>query len=138
MFMLNQEQSDNPQEATKNDPSELAKSLNDIDSSTNYSGTQWGTDMGLKPMNCPGHCLLYASSSVSYRDLPIRYAEFSSLHRYKVNFINRIGLLLTKTQYVETKPQVLLQASLDSANSTKTTPISSVHKHNFNQKSHPP
>ncbi|KAJ3275879.1 54S ribosomal protein L39, mitochondrial [Terramyces sp. JEL0728] len=31
---------------------------------------------GLKPMNCPGHCLLYANSAKSYRDLPLRYAEF--------------------------------------------------------------
>lgn len=37
---------------------------------------------GLKPMNCPGHCLMYASSTRSYKDLPIRYAEFSPLHRY--------------------------------------------------------
>lgn len=36
---------------------------------------------GLKPMNCPGHCLLFAAQDHSYRDLPIRYAEFSALHR---------------------------------------------------------
>ncbi|KAI9095769.1 hypothetical protein DFS34DRAFT_162246 [Phlyctochytrium arcticum] len=36
---------------------------------------------GLKPMNCPGHCLLFANSAKSYRELPIRYAEFSPLHR---------------------------------------------------------
>ncbi|KAJ9473980.1 putative Threonine--tRNA ligase, cytoplasmic (putative) [Pseudozyma hubeiensis] len=36
---------------------------------------------GLKPMNCPGHCLIFASAERSYRDLPIRYAEFSPLHR---------------------------------------------------------
>ncbi|KIS68233.1 putative threonine--tRNA ligase [Mycosarcoma maydis] len=36
---------------------------------------------GLKPMNCPGHCLIFGSSERSYRDLPIRYAEFSPLHR---------------------------------------------------------
>ncbi|KAH6579724.1 hypothetical protein BASA61_010067 [Batrachochytrium salamandrivorans] len=35
----------------------------------------------LKPMNCPGHCLLFGSTTRSYRDLPIRYAEFSPLHR---------------------------------------------------------
>jgi threonyl-tRNA synthetase len=35
----------------------------------------------LKPMNCPGHCVLYNSQSFSYRDLPIRYADFSNLHR---------------------------------------------------------
>lgn len=38
-------------------------------------------EYGLKPMNCPGHCLLYKSERRSYRDLPIRYAEFSPLHR---------------------------------------------------------
>ncbi|KAL6413498.1 threonyl-tRNA synthetase [Ilyonectria robusta] len=38
-------------------------------------------DYGLKPMNCPGHCLIFASKRRSYRDLPIRYADFSPLHR---------------------------------------------------------
>ena len=36
---------------------------------------------GLKPMNCPGHMLLFGSQLRSYRDLPIRYAESSTLHR---------------------------------------------------------
>ena len=36
---------------------------------------------GLKPMNCPGHMLLFGSALRSYRDLPIRYAESSTLHR---------------------------------------------------------
>jgi threonyl-tRNA synthetase len=36
---------------------------------------------GLKPMNCPGHCLVYASRSRSYRDLPVRLAEAGTLHR---------------------------------------------------------
>jgi threonyl-tRNA synthetase len=35
----------------------------------------------LKPMNCPGHMLLFGSAIRSYRDLPIRYAESSTLHR---------------------------------------------------------
>jgi threonyl-tRNA synthetase len=35
----------------------------------------------LKPMNCPGHMLLFGSQLRSYRDLPIRYAEASTLHR---------------------------------------------------------
>ena len=35
----------------------------------------------LKPMNCPGHCLLYGTHLYSYRDLPLRIAEFSKLHR---------------------------------------------------------
>ncbi|CAO3627359.1 unnamed protein product [Mucor hiemalis] len=36
---------------------------------------------GLKPMNCPGHCLIFDSTTKSYRDLPIRLADFSPLHR---------------------------------------------------------
>ncbi|KAF9965678.1 54S ribosomal protein L39, mitochondrial [Mortierella alpina] len=36
---------------------------------------------GLKPMNCPGHCLIFDMSTRSYKDLPIRYADFSALHR---------------------------------------------------------
>ena len=36
---------------------------------------------GLKPMNCPGHMLLFGSAVRSHRELPIRYAEASTLHR---------------------------------------------------------
>jgi len=38
-------------------------------------------ELGLKPMNCPGHCVLFASSSHSFRELPVRFADFSALHR---------------------------------------------------------
>jgi threonyl-tRNA synthetase len=37
----------------------------------------------LKPMNCPSHMTLYNSRSHSYRDLPLRYAEFATLYRYE-------------------------------------------------------
>jgi threonyl-tRNA synthetase len=37
--------------------------------------------LALKPMNCPGHMLLFGSQLRSYRELPIRYAESSTLHR---------------------------------------------------------
>ena len=37
--------------------------------------------LALKPMNCPGHMLLFGSALRSYRDLPLRYAESSTLHR---------------------------------------------------------
>jgi threonyl-tRNA synthetase len=37
--------------------------------------------LALKPMNCPGHMLLFGSRLRSYRELPIRYAESSTLHR---------------------------------------------------------
>ncbi|HWZ61002.1 MAG TPA: threonine--tRNA ligase [Gemmatimonadaceae bacterium] len=36
-----------------------------------------------KPMNCPGHICVYQSKSRSYRDLPIRYAEFGTVYRYE-------------------------------------------------------
>ncbi|MBP2830551.1 threonine--tRNA ligase [Aquimarina sp. U1-2] len=37
----------------------------------------------LKPMNCPHHCEIYNSQPWSYRDLPIRYAEFGTVYRYE-------------------------------------------------------
>ena len=40
-----------------------------------------GRTFGLKPMNCPGHMLLFGSRPRSYKELPIRYAESSTLHR---------------------------------------------------------
>jgi threonyl-tRNA synthetase len=42
-------------------------------------------EYGLKPMNCPGHCVLFGSQSRAYKDLPIRYADFSPLHRNEVS-----------------------------------------------------
>ena len=38
-------------------------------------------EFAVKPMNCPAHCLLYATRKRSYRELPIRYADFGRLHR---------------------------------------------------------
>jgi threonyl-tRNA synthetase len=35
----------------------------------------------LKPMNCPGHCVIFDSRDRSYKELPIRMAEFGILHR---------------------------------------------------------
>ena len=37
----------------------------------------------LKPMNCPHHCMIYKSEMRSYRDLPIRFAEFGTVYRYE-------------------------------------------------------
>ncbi len=36
-----------------------------------------------KAMNCPSHCLMYAANHHSYRDLPVRYADFARLHRHE-------------------------------------------------------
>jgi threonyl-tRNA synthetase len=52
---------------------------------------------GIKPMNCPGHMLLFGSDLRSYKDLPIRYAEAAPLHRNEL-----AGTLhgLTRVRYV--------------------------------------
>jgi len=39
--------------------------------------------VALKPMNCPGHCLMFAESVRSYRDLPIKFAEYGPLSRFE-------------------------------------------------------
>ncbi|KAL4423853.1 hypothetical protein ABPG75_001154 [Micractinium tetrahymenae] len=38
-------------------------------------------EFGLKPMNCPGHCLMFGNRNRSYRELPLRLADFGVLHR---------------------------------------------------------
>jgi threonyl-tRNA synthetase len=48
-----------------------------------YNFELGGRDFGLKPMNCPGHTLIYSSDLRSYRDLPLRIADFGRLHRYE-------------------------------------------------------
>ena len=40
-------------------------------------------EFGVKPMNCPGHCLIFGAQVHSYRELPLRYADFGRLHRYE-------------------------------------------------------
>ena len=42
-----------------------------------------GEEFFLKPMNCPHHCEIYASKPHSYKELPIRYAEFGTVYRYE-------------------------------------------------------
>lgn len=44
-----------------------------------------GQEWAMKPMNCPGHCLVFGSQIRSYRDLPIRYADFGVLHRNELS-----------------------------------------------------
>ncbi len=50
-------------------------------------------EIGLKPMNCPGHALVFRSRKRSYRELPMRLAEFTQLHRNE-----RSGTLLGLTR----------------------------------------
>jgi threonyl-tRNA synthetase len=54
----------------------------------NYRENMFFTELderqyAVKPMNCPTHCLIYKTRQRSYRDLPIRYADFGRLHRYE-------------------------------------------------------
>ncbi len=46
-----------------------------------FEGADEGEELGVKAMNCPGHCRLFNSKKRSYRELPLRLAEFSRLHR---------------------------------------------------------
>jgi threonyl-tRNA synthetase len=54
----------------------------------NYRESMYFTEaderaLAVKPMNCPSHCLLYGGTLRSYRDLPLRLADFGRLHRYE-------------------------------------------------------
>jgi threonyl-tRNA synthetase len=54
----------------------------------NYHDAMFFTEVderqfAVKPMNCPTHCLIFATRLRSYRDLPVRYADFGRLHRYE-------------------------------------------------------
>ncbi|HQR45559.1 MAG TPA: threonine--tRNA ligase [Thermoanaerobaculia bacterium] len=53
-------------------------------------------EFGVKPMNCPGHFLMYGSHAFSYRDLPVRYADFGRLHRYERSGVTQ-GLTRVRT-----------------------------------------
>jgi threonyl-tRNA synthetase len=44
-----------------------------------------GREFGVKPMNCPSHCLLFGEGRHSYRELPTRMADFGRLHRYELS-----------------------------------------------------
>lgn len=42
-----------------------------------------GREFAVKPMNCPGHCLMFGEKKWSYRELPMRFADFGRLHRFE-------------------------------------------------------
>ncbi|HBT25345.1 MAG TPA: threonine--tRNA ligase [Pseudothermotoga sp.] len=48
-----------------------------------YFTTKEEQQFAIKPMNCPGHILVYKNKPVSYRDLPVRFFEFGKVHRYE-------------------------------------------------------
>ncbi len=67
----------------------------------NYKENMYFTEVeerefGVKPMNCPGHYLLYQTRLWSYRDLPVRFADFGRLHRYELSGVTA-GLTRVRT-----------------------------------------
>jgi threonyl-tRNA synthetase len=69
---------------TSMSPTRVASNASATSSQDNATPTE-EDEYGLKPMNCPGHCLIFASERRSYRDLPVRYADFSPLHRNEIS-----------------------------------------------------
>ena len=61
-----------------------------------YFTTAEEREYAVKPMNCPGHCLMFGSQKHSYRDLPIRYADFGRLHRFERSGVTH-GLTRVRT-----------------------------------------
>ena len=61
-----------------------------------YFTTAEEREYALKPMNCPGHCIMFGAQKHSYRDLPIRYADFGRLHRYERSGVTH-GLTRVRT-----------------------------------------
>lgn len=67
----------------------------------NYRESMYFTEVderqyAVKPMNCPTHCLIYGTRLRSYRDLPVRYADFGRLHRYERSGVTS-GLLRVRS-----------------------------------------
>lgn len=40
---------------------------------------------GMKPMNCPAHCLMFSNEQRTYKELPVRFADFGVLHRNEIS-----------------------------------------------------
>lgn len=67
----------------------------------------------LKPMNCPHHIMIYKSAMRSYRDLPIRYAEFGTVYRYEqsgeLNGLTRVRGFTVDDAHLFVTPDQLLE-----------------------------
>ncbi len=68
-------------------------------------------EYGVKPMNCPGHCYLFATRKHSYRDLPVRFADFSRLHRFEpsgtLNGLTRVRSMAQDDAHIYCTPAQL-------------------------------
>ncbi len=68
-------------------------------------------ELALKPMNCPGHCHLFGLRKRSYRELPLRFAEFTRLHRNErsgtLHGLTRVRSLAQDDAHVFSEPEAL-------------------------------
>lgn len=67
----------------------------------NYKDSMFFTELdereyALKPMNCPAHCLIFETHKHSYRELPVRFADFGRIHRYERSGVTQ-GLTRVRT-----------------------------------------
>jgi threonyl-tRNA synthetase len=73
----------------------------------------------LKPMNCPHHVMIYKSEPHSYRDLPIRYAEFGTVYRYEksgeLTGLTRVRGFTVDDAHLFVTPEQLLSEFIDVA-----------------------
>jgi threonyl-tRNA synthetase len=74
-----------------------------------FEGSDEGEELGIKAMNCPGHCHLFSTGKRSYRELPIRWAEFSRLHRNErsgtLNGITRVRTFAQDDAHIYCEPE---------------------------------
>jgi threonyl-tRNA synthetase len=61
-----------------------------------YFTKQEEREFAIKPMNCPGHVLIYQTAQHSYRELPLRIAEFGRVHRFEKSGVTH-GLLRVRS-----------------------------------------
>ncbi len=71
----------------------------------------------LKPMNCPHHCMIFKSEPRSYRDLPVRLAEFGTVYRYEqsgeLNGLTRVRGFTVDDAHLYVRPEQLLEEFKD-------------------------
>jgi threonyl-tRNA synthetase len=72
-----------------------------------------GEEFFLKPMNCPHHCEIYKSKQYSYRDLPVRFAEFGTVYRYEqsgeLHGLNRVRCFTQDDAHLFVRPDQVKQ-----------------------------
>ncbi len=78
-----------------------------------FEGSDEGEELGVKAMNCPGHCHLFSTGKRSYRELPVRWAEFSRLHRNErsgtLNGITRVRTFAQDDAHIYCEPDQVPQ-----------------------------